>query len=92
MAKTTRAVTRKATFNLRPETLSALDTAMAQGAAPSKNAFVERALKRELDELARLARKARWEEGARDPRLLKDITDTDAAFRSADAETARRIA
>jgi len=83
--------TRKATFNLHTEVLAALDEVVAQGAAPSKNALVERALDKELKELQRQARQKLWQEGARDPLLLKDIEDTETAFRAADAETARRI-
>jgi Arc/MetJ-type ribon-helix-helix transcriptional regulator len=91
MARTTSRATRKATFNLRPETLNELDRAVAEGAAPSKNAFVERALRQALDTRAREARKARWEAGARDPLLLKDLAEADLAFYDVDAETARRI-
>ncbi|MCD6567131.1 MAG: hypothetical protein J7K94_00040 [Dehalococcoidia bacterium] len=80
--------TKKATFNLPSDVLAELNKAMVEGAAPSKNALVERALVKELDELRRRARKARWEEGARDPLLLKDISEIEVAFRSADAETA----
>lgn len=83
--------TKKATFNLHPDVLAALDEAMAQGAAPSKNALVERALVKELKELRRQTRQAQWQEGARDPLLLKDIGEAEAAFRSADAETAGRM-
>ena len=82
---------KKATFNLPPDILAELDKAMAEGAAPSKNALVERALVKELDELRRRARKAQWEEGARDPALLKDINEVEAAFQPADAETAGRM-
>ena len=83
--------TKKATFNLPPDILADMDKAMAEGAAPSKNALVERALVRELDELRRRARKLRWEEGAKDPALLKDISEVEVAFQSADAETAGRM-
>lgn len=83
--------TKKATFNLHPEILAELDQAMAEGAASSKNALVERALTKELKEFRREARKKRWEEGAKDPALLKDISDIEIAFKSADAETAGRI-
>ena len=83
--------TKKATFNLHPGVLAELDKAMAEGVAPSKNVLVERALVKELKELRRRARKARWEEGAKDPALLKDISETEIAFQSADAETAGRI-
>ena len=83
--------TKKATFNLHPDVLAALDEAMAEGVAPSKNVLVERALVRELKELRRQARQARWEEGAKDPVLLKDISEVDVAFQSVDVETAGRI-
>ncbi|MFC1910000.1 hypothetical protein ACFLXC_01745 [Chloroflexota bacterium] len=83
--------TKKATFNLPPGVLADLDKAMAEGVAPSKNALVERALVKELKELRRRARKVRWEEGARDPALLKDISEVEITFRSADAETVGRM-
>jgi hypothetical protein len=83
--------TRKATFNLSPQVLSALNAAMAAGAAPSKNVLVERALVRELKEIERKERQVRWEQGARDAALLKDISDVEIDFASSDAETAGRI-
>ncbi len=54
--------------------------------APSKNAFVERALLRELRDVRRQARRRRWEEASRDPLFLRDLEETEAAFRSAEAE------
>jgi hypothetical protein len=85
------AKTKKATFNLHPNVLIALNEAMAKGAAPSKNALVERALIKELKELQRQNRKSLWEEGSKDPLLLKDLEETEASFQTADAETARKI-
>ncbi len=79
--------TKKATFNLPPDVLAELDRAMAEGAAPSKNALVERALVKELKELRRITRKTRWQEGAKDVMLLKDIAETELAYQSVDAET-----
>jgi len=83
--------TKKATFNLHPDVLVALDKAMAGGAAPSKNVLVERALVKELKDVRRQARQAQWEEGAKDPVLLRDISEVEVAFLSADAETAGKI-
>ena len=83
--------TKKATFNLSTDVLAALDEIMARGMVPSKNALVEQALNKELKELQRQARQRLWQEGAKDTLLLKDVEDTEAAFRTADAETARRI-
>jgi len=64
---------------------------MALGTVPSKNALVEQALLKEIKELRRQARLTQWKEGAKDKLLLKDIEDIEAAFGTADAETARRI-
>lgn len=86
-----RGKTKKATFSLHPDVLAALDEAAARGAAPSKNALVERALVKELKELRRQARQTQWQEGARDPLLLKDVSEIEATFQSADAETAGRM-
>ena len=83
--------TKKATFNLHTDVLAALDEVMAQGIAPSKNALVERALLKELKELRRQARKALWQEAAKDPLFLKDIAEVENDFRYADAETAGNI-
>ncbi|MDO8472234.1 MAG: hypothetical protein Q7T05_00250 [Dehalococcoidia bacterium] len=83
--------TKKATFNLHPEVLAALDEAMVKGAAPSKNALVERALVKELKELDRQTRQARWRDAAKDKLLLKDIAEIETAFQSADAEAAGGI-
>lgn len=82
---------KKATFSLHEDLLEDLDQAVSHGAAASKNAFVERALVRELREWRRQQRRARWQQAAKDPLFLKDIAETEAAFREADAETARRI-
>ena len=83
--------TKKATFNLHPSVLAELDKVTAIGFAPSKNAFVERALIKELKEMKRQLRQARWQEASQDPALLKDISDVKAAFESADNETAGRM-
>jgi len=83
--------TKKATFSLHADVLVALDKVMAEGVAPSKNALVERALVRELKELRRRARQARWEEAAKDPLLLKDLEQVETTFQSADIETAQRM-
>lgn len=82
---------RKATFSLREDVLRDVDEAVRQGLAASKNAFVETALRRELQEMRRLDRRRRWEQGANDPRLLQDVASVEAEFAAADAESARRI-
>ena len=82
-----RGKTKKATFNLHTDVLAALDEVMSKGMAPSKNALVEQALLKELKELRRQARKALWQEAAKDPLFLKDIEEVEADFKYADAET-----
>ncbi len=86
-----RGKTKKATFNLHTNILSALDEAMAKGAAPSKNALVEQALLKELKELKRQTRKALWQEAAKDPLFREDIEGVEADFKAADSETAGSI-
>ncbi len=49
------------------------------------------ALLKELKELRWQAQQRLWQEGPKDTLLLKDIEDAETAFRTADAETARRI-
>jgi Arc/MetJ-type ribon-helix-helix transcriptional regulator len=83
--------TKKATFSLHVDVLNAIDRAVAKGAAPSKNALVEQALRREIADLQRQERQARWEAAMRDPLFLRDLDEVEQAFRTADAETARRI-
>jgi hypothetical protein len=81
--------TKKATFNLHTDVLSALDEIMAQGIVPSKNALVEQALLKELKELRR--RQSLWQEAVEDPLFLKDISEIEEDFKYADAETAGSI-
>ncbi len=86
-----KARSKKATFSLREDLLEALDEVVARGAAPSKNALVDHALRRELREIRRRALAAAWEEAARDPLFMRDVQEIQEAFKSADAETARAI-
>jgi len=82
---------RKATFRLSEGTLLALDDAVARGGAPSKNAFVEQAMLRAIRDFGRQERRRRWDEAMRDPLFVRDVEEIEAAFASADAETARQI-
>ncbi|MGH2461268.1 MAG: hypothetical protein ACRDIY_20610 [Chloroflexota bacterium] len=82
---------KKATFLVSVDILHGIDGAVATGAAPSKNALVERALGEELRKLRRNARRARWDEASRDPLFLKDVEAIEQDFAAADAETARQL-
>jgi Arc/MetJ-type ribon-helix-helix transcriptional regulator len=81
----------KATFNLSPSVLAELERAVTAGAAPSKNAFVERALEAALEEHRREERRHAWAEARQDPLFLRDLEEVQAAFRTADAESAWSI-
>lgn len=81
----------KATFSIRRDLLEAAAAAVAQGAAPSKNALVERALQHELRVLRRRALAAQWAQAAKDPLFLRDVQETQEEFSSADAETAEHL-
>ncbi len=78
----------KATFSIRRELLEAAAAAVARGAAPSKNALVERALEHELRDFRRRAIAAQWVQAAKDPLFLRDVQETQEAFSSPDAEAA----
>ena len=79
--------TKKATFNLHTELLEELDEMMTHGIASSKNALVEQAIRKELDERKRQARKQLWQEAAKDPLFIKDVAQIEYDFKDADIET-----
>jgi predicted transcriptional regulator len=79
--------TKKATFNLHTELLEELDEMMTHGIASSKNALVEQAIRKELDERKRQARKQLWQEAAKDPLFIKDVAQVEYDFKAADGET-----
>jgi hypothetical protein len=83
--------TKKATFNLHTDVIAALDEAMSQGMASSKNALVEQALVKELRELKKQSRKAQYQAAAQDPLFVRDISRIEADFKYADSETAGSI-
>jgi len=82
--------TKKATFSLHTDVLDELDQVMAQGKTSSKNALVEQALIKELNELRRQARKNLWLEASKDQLLLNDIAEIETDFKYADSETSER--
>ena len=82
--------TKKATFNLHTDILTELDEMMTQGIASSKNALVEQAIRKELNERKRQARKQLWQEATKDPLFIKDVARVEYDFRDADGETLGR--
>ena len=73
------------------DVLCAVDQAVGHEVTPIANAFVERALLRELEEVRRQACRAAWDAASQDPLFLHDLADTEVGFASADQETARSI-
>ena len=79
----------RVTLSLQPDLAVALNDAVRRGYVESRNALVQRALRRELHELRREREAAEWQIAAHDPVFLRNIQEIEEAFRSADAETLR---
>jgi Arc/MetJ-type ribon-helix-helix transcriptional regulator len=82
---------RDVTVHLSEDVLTAMEHAIGQGAAADASAFIERALVRALPDMRRKSRRVAWEEASRDPLFISDVAEVEAAFGSADRETARTI-
>lgn len=70
----------KTGYQLRRSVVLAVREAVRDGAAESQNAFVERALTRELRELRKAKLAAAYGDAARDPRFMEEMKATDAAW------------
>ena len=70
----------KTGYQVRRSVVVAVREAVREGAAESQNAFVERALTRELEALRRDRLYAAYAEAARDPVFTKDMESTTAAY------------
>lgn len=70
----------KTGYQLRRSVVLAVRDAVRDGAAESQNAFVERALVRELRELRKANLSAAYGEAARDPVFMEEMKATDAAW------------
>ncbi len=71
---------KKTGYQLRLSVVMAVRDAVREGAAESQNAFVERALIRELKELRRGRVYEAYAEAARDPLFLADMQFAEAAY------------
>ncbi|HLQ33459.1 MAG TPA: CopG family transcriptional regulator [Chloroflexota bacterium] len=67
--------------------VTAVKQAVEQGAAPSQDAFVEKALQRELRRLRDLQEEAAWAAAAKDPEFQREMEEIDREFEAADLET-----
>lgn len=74
---------RKTGYQVRQSVLLAVREAVEEGAAPSQNAFVERALVRELKELRRQRVYAAYTRAALDPAFRADMEATSDGFDAA---------
>lgn len=74
---------KKAGYQIRTSVIHAVRDAVDQGAAESQNAFVERALIRELKELRRGRLYEEYAEAARDEAFLEDMKAVTDAFEHA---------
>jgi hypothetical protein len=77
---------RKAGWQVRESLAAAVREAVAAGAAESQNAFVERALLRELKELRRQRVYHAYAAAAADPVFMEDMRSTTAAFEATVAD------
>ncbi|MGH7573143.1 MAG: hypothetical protein ACREMK_15075 [Gemmatimonadota bacterium] len=74
---------KKTGYQIRLSVAKAVREAVDQGAAESQNAFVERALVRELRELRRRQVYEAYAEAARDPAFKEDMGSTTEAYEPA---------
>ena len=74
---------KKTGYQIRLSVVKAVREAVDQGAAESQNAFVERALVRELKELRRREVYEAYAEAARDPAFVEDMGSTTEAYETA---------
>lgn len=77
---------RKPGWQVRTSVADAVREAVEEGAAPSQNAFVERAILRHLAELRRDRLFESYEEAAQDPAFLADLQEISDAFEPAVAD------
>jgi hypothetical protein len=71
---------RKTGWQVRQSVAEAVKNAVEHGAAESQNAFVERALVRELRELRRQRVYTAYADAAADPHFVADMDSVSAAF------------
>jgi hypothetical protein len=76
----------KRTYNLDAGVVTAVKQAVEKGAAPSQDAFVEKALQRELRRLRDLQEEAAWAAAAKDPEFQREMEEIERGS-SASART-----
>jgi len=81
----------KVTFSIQRALLEAIDVAVAQGVAPSKNALVEHAIQQELRKLRQRTLAEQWAQAAKDATFLREVQEVQASFSAADTEAAELL-
>ncbi len=89
MAKISRL--KKVTFALPEPLLEKLRALTYENRIPSTNAAVREALEQYIINLEREDFRRAMEAAARDPEFIKDLKDTEVAFRNVDKESAEMI-
>jgi len=82
---------KKVTFALPDNLLQRLRTLADQKRIPSVNSAVREAVEKYVTDLEREDFRRALAEAARDPEFVRDVRETEEAFRHADAETAKAI-
>lgn len=82
---------KKVTFALPETLLQRLRTLADQKRIPSVNSVVREAVEEYVTNLEREDFRQAMAEAARDPEFIRDLRETEEAFRHADAETAKVI-
>jgi len=77
----------RATCELDDAVVTAMKKAVEEGAAPSQDVFVERALRRELRRLRDQRDEALWAASLKDAEFQAELRDIEKAFAEADLET-----
>ncbi|MEW6587121.1 MAG: hypothetical protein AB1442_16115 [Nitrospirota bacterium] len=83
-------MSKKATFVLDEQIMAQAREIVEKGLFKSMNAFVENAIKEELNRIKKERIKAAIIEAGSDPLFLSDISEIEEDFRSADFEEIRK--
>jgi Arc/MetJ-type ribon-helix-helix transcriptional regulator len=83
--------TTKVTYSLPADLVEEVRCVVGEGAAPSYSAFVEEALRDALRQARDRLLAAEFEAAANDAQFVRDLSEAEADFHHADAETSRLI-
>lgn len=81
----------KVTFSLPADLVREVREVVAAGMFRSQNVLVREALEKELRHARAQRLRREFQEAAQDPMFLRDLKETEKAFKTADTETARMM-